>query len=252
MPRRRWVDWASCILRTAIGTGYLFEMNFYYQLVLALNSESTVEEAAAKVLRKSTPFLPWNEAESVSSRDVSSNIKKACERGVSCRSLIEAWVKEDATFPRPSNFLSTKDGLELWLHEARTWIAKEDKEHRETKIRKAISVAANTSSSNMNETVAYTLLDRSGTAAVKDLYSLLRKRGSRYTIVEPGLEWFVVIATMIKINPGKRRRVGDVMKALECLGVRSGYNTIVKELERVGLARSSHDADDAIQVVAAF
>ena len=32
MPRRRWNDWVACVLRTGLGTGYIFELNFYYQL----------------------------------------------------------------------------------------------------------------------------------------------------------------------------------------------------------------------------
>ena len=47
-------------------------------------------------------------------------------------------------------------------------------------------------------------------------------------------------------------RVADVVAALDAIGVTTGYNTIVDELERVGLARTSHDADDAIEVAAAF
>jgi len=253
MPARRWADWATCILRTTLGTGYMFEMNFYYQLVLLLHGDPLPPaESARRVLRRDDPFFPWDTFTSVSSRDVATKIRKTCERGTACRALLQEWV-ERAIDPCPKLADYVNDqGLENWIRDARTWFAEGDMREKIEARRNAISASDSQAAKNIYFTIAYSLLDRSGGAMNTDLYALLKKRGRRYTIVEPGQEWFVVVSSMQARRPGGRTRVADVIKALDMLGVRTGYNTIVKELERAGMARTSHDADDAIVVLAAF
>ena len=68
--------------------------------------------------------------------------------------------------------------------------------------------------------------------------------------MEPAQEWFVVIASMQAKGIGEVTRVADISAALNALGITAAYGTIVSELERVGLARSSHDADDAVAAAA--
>ena len=46
-------------------------------------------------------------------------------------------------------------------------------------------------------------------------------------------------------------RLGDT-SALEQIGVSCDFKTLIRELERVGLALSSSDADEAIEVAKAF
>ena len=45
---------------------------------------------------------------------------------------------------------------------------------------------------------------------------------------------------------------GEVKESLAELGLAPSRDTLVHELERAGLSRSSHDADDGIEVAAGF
>jgi hypothetical protein len=252
MPRRRWIDWASCVLRTGLGTAYVFEMNFYYQLALGLGSSDPVEEVQRKCLSSNQPFFAWDAAASVSSRDVASKVKKLCDRGTACRTLLNEWVDEDDKFPLPSQFLDRDTGLQEWIELARQWFTGHaDQDAVEKRLAASLSGKSNRSAKNVYELARYALQDR-GSPAEVDLYSLMRKHGPRYTVVEPGQEWFVVVSSLVAPGPGSRARVADLVAALELLGIEASYQTIISELERVGLGRSSHDADDAIEIATAF
>ena len=250
MPRRRWVDWASCILRTALGAGYVFELNFYYQLVLALTNDMAEGDAAEKALSRHTNFFTWDAFSSVSTRDVASRIRKICERGTACRAFIQNQAGEDDPCPKPFDYFDDPKGPEHWIRDARVWLG--DDEAKQERVRQAIAGARNRTANNAQETINFALLDRGDKGGNEDLYSLIRKRGRRYSVVEPGQEWFVVVASMQASDASEATRVADVVVALDAIGVTTGYKTIVNELERVGLARTSHDADDAIEVAAAF
>jgi len=250
MPRKRWVDWASCILRTALGTGYVFELNFYYQLILALTNEMAESDAAERALSRHTNFFTWDVFSSVSTRDIGSRIRKICQRGTACRAFIQSQAEEDDPCPKPYDYIDDPKGPENWIRDARRWINSD--ESKQELVRQAIAGVGNRTANNAQETISYALLDRGNGGGNEDLYSLIRKKGSRYSVIEPGQEWLVVIASMQANGSGQTTRVADVIAALEAIGVTTGYNTIVNELERVGLARTSHDADDAIEVAAAF
>ena len=254
MPRKRWVDWVGCILRTALGAGYLYEMNFYYQLLLALSElDGNEEEAIRRILYFPNRILVWDDSQSISGRDISGKIRKVCERGTASRKVLGDFVDEFGdSFPVPSDYLDTQSGLGDWLSEARSWLAENKNKSIENKIRLAISGNSNKSADNVYETIVYSLLNRGGQGKYGDMYSLLRRCGTRYTVVEPGLEWFVVISSLQAEGPGGGCRVADVLEALEFLGIKTGYTSVVNELEKVGLTRTSHDADDAIIVEAAF
>lgn len=256
MPRRRWVDWASCVLRTAMGLGFLFEMNFYYQLVLSLNGSKPEEEEARRLLGLGEPLLTWDGFSSVSSRDIAGHIRKTCERGTACRKLlIETWGGHAShAIPSVERYACDSAGLGLWLREARQWFREERyREEREQERRQALtSSGVGRASNNVYETVAYTLRDRGIPGISEDLYSLFKKRGRRYTIIEPGQEWLVVVASLCADDAGGMTRLSDVVSAVESLGIKVGLKTLTRELERTGLARASHDADDAIEVVTAF
>ena len=256
MPRRRWIDWMSCILRTVLGSGYVFEMNFYYQLVLAMTSSEEPSDIKVKVLSGDGVFFQWNAIASISTRDVASKIRRICERGTACRTLLQEWVDDDQLvgFPTPNDFNSSKTGLEEWILSARDWYqlnSQNDSLDIKSQLVDAISGKANRAANNVYETINYALQDR-GSALDEDLYSLMKKRGRRYTVIEPGQEWFAVIASLTAKQSGQVSRVANLLEALDAIGIEASYKTITLELERVGLGRSSHDADDAIEIAAAF
>jgi hypothetical protein len=252
MPRRRWVDWASCVLRTGLGAGYIFELNFYYQLVIALTNKVDAADAAERALSRHSNFFTWDAFASVSSRDVASRIKKICQRGTACRDFIRDYADSDDPCPKPYEYIDDPKGPENWIRDARIWLQHDPDEVKKDAIRHAIAGIDNKTADNAQETINFALLDRGDQGGNEDLYSLIRKRGRRYSVVEPGQEWFIVIASMQASDAGEATRVAKVATALDAIGITAGYNTIIDELERVGLARTSHDADDAIEVAAAF
>jgi hypothetical protein len=255
MPRRRWVDWLLCVFRTAIGATFLFEMNFYYQILLGIQASSgadadilVVKERALGLVQK--PMV-WNAEESVSSRDIAGRMKKTIQRGASSRALIVEFIKEGMA--SPSEYESDPDGLEKWIESARAWLSlnKSGNEKTRKEIDSAIAGGTTRSSNNVLEIVRYALQDRSGPSS-RDYYSLTKKIGSRFTVVEPGEEWLVVVGSLSALSPGHATRVGDLIRQIRSLGIDTNYATITEELEKIGMAKTSHDADDALEVMSAF
>jgi hypothetical protein len=85
----------------------------------------------------------------------------------------------------------------------------------------------------------------------QDLYALL-KSASRYTWVEPGQEWLVTVSSLQAGGPGQLSRMNDLSSALTSIGIDASQRTLVSRLESYGLARSSHDADDALEIMSGF
>lgn len=259
MPRRRWVDWSACVLRTALGAGYLFEMNLVYHLAAAVASDEPEEDVVQRALARNEPLLSWDERARVSSRDVRGRVRLVAQRGTSCLELLRRWRKsnEDEAnkanpFPDPTDFDDRSDGLEAWIRAARTWRDRAGADLVRAQVAASMEVGnVPTPAKNVDETIMYALrarVERPGTA---DLYGLLRTRG-RYAIVDPGQEWFVAISSLAVGAAGATGRVADVEDAFRAIGLRPGFPVIVERLELSGLARSSHDADEAIELATAF
>ena len=251
MPRRRWIDWVSCVLRTGLGTGYIFELNFYYQLLRGRTNDEDPQTIADKALSKHQGFFQWDSYASVSSRDCVSKIAKLCQRGTACRKLLRDQETSDDSAPMPFDYHADPLGLNRWIKDARSWC--KGKAELEEQISGAVSGVSNSSSSNANEAIKYLLLDRSADGREGDSYALLKKRGNRYTVVQPGKEWLVVLSSL----EAERRdldtvRLADVTEAFEQLGLIWDFKTLIRELEVLGLALSSSDADNAIEVARAF
>lgn len=249
MPRRRWTDWCTCVLRTAIGMGYLYEMNFYFRVTEALlDIEQPPEDEAKRILASAGSLLKWNSDLSISSRDLNQQLKICCARGRACREMLQTFCLQEEPCPIPRDYCDSEQGLINWIREMRAWV---DKNSERDSLSACMSGVENRKN-NMHETIKYSLLGREQSSEEPDFYSLLKKPGKRYTIVEPGPEWFVVISSLEVTDEAESCRIDDIVGALDALGIEAGNKTLINELERVGLARSSHDADGAIEVAAAF
>ena len=108
------------------------------------------------------------------------------------------------------------------------------------------------SAKNTLETVRYLLLCRQVHGEDADFYGLLARHGRRWAVVEPGPEWIVVFASLSAKQPGGWANLRQLKDSLKELGLSPSRETVVQELERAGLSRSSHDADDGIDVAAGF
>jgi len=250
LPRRRWNDWASCVLRTAVGLGYLWEMHFYTRLVegLVIDGANPVD-IVRNATTTSVGLLSWSTESTISSRDVSSYIIQITNQGTSARNMINSLVKEDI-FPsmNEEKYTSSDNGLVEWVQDCSNHISKEIKKRlSETKGKGKVSGAKNT-----GETIRYALLCRDPFGINADYYGLLNKRGSRYTVVEPSSEWIVVISSLLSRKPNETVRMEDVVRSLISLGLKPDYNTLVHELEKAGLTRRSHDADEALEIATGF
>lgn len=190
-------------------------------------------------LLKDSPLLLWlNPSEKISSREVSSLIKHHVTIGDQAR-LELAKVELD------ENDYKGKD-LESIVKLIR------EKLHGHPNRFEEIFNGNRDSGGNTLETIKYALTCRSESGDDKDFYSLFSRHGNRYLVVEPGAEWIVVVAAMSAGKPGTPTTLGQISKDLRLLGLQPDRTVIVKELERAGLATTSPDSDDALEVISAF
>ncbi|WP_176442999.1 hypothetical protein [Tropicimonas sediminicola] len=254
MPRRRWTDWASCVARTAIATGFLFEMHVARRLAAALLASDDSAKAVEDILGDGLALLPWNDQLPLSTSDVGPVINRLAGAGTACLDLIEQLTKAEGGMSEAikidpiEEHDRARNGLAGWLANARSQVA------GETDIAEAVTEALSSGvvggARNTRETIRYSLLDR-GTDGGTDLYALLRRSG-KFTRVEPGQEWLVTVASLCADGPGGLARLGDLRNSLAELGIQASTPTIISLLEKYGMARSSHDADDALEIQAGF
>ena len=252
MPRRRWADWAACVARTAIATGYLFEMHLTRCMTAALVSTEDPGDTVRIALDGSNRLFGWDDRLGRVAADVGPTMNRLAAVGAECLSILEDLVEPESGaegIPAPSNFDDEVDGLCEWLVQARKVLARNGVEER-IRISQALDAQRGGSANNVWETMRYSLLDRSESGA-DDLYALLRRAG-RYTWVEPGQEWLVTVGSLQAPGPGELSRLTELESALAAIGIEASHQTLVARLEGFGLARSSHDADDALEIRAGF
>jgi hypothetical protein len=240
LPRRRWADWATCLLRTALGTCYLWEARFYHELAKTLAGRQTLENLGGNM-----ELLAWSgRAAKVSARDVNTRLRQDIAIGEQVRKEISDLL---AGSPMTGPSLA-----EASLKEVVSYLQSMLKPNEPNPFAMMLSEEVKAEAKNTRETVVYSLQCRAETGVDADYYSLLARRSRRYLVVEPGPEWIVVIASMATGAPGQPTTLHHIRRELECLGLRPNRTVLVAELERAGLARNSHDADEALEVIAAF
>lgn len=249
MPRRRWTDWASCVARTALAAGFMFEMHLYRRLCAALVSDEDATDAVRSMLEDSNRLFSWDDLTQRSAADVGPVIRQLANAGSGCMKLINDLASDEALeVPPVSQFDNQVDGLAAWLVAARN--ACKAKFGLEQEVGAALAASKSGAANNTWETIRYSLLARSS-GGEQDLYALL-KSTSRYTWVEPGQEWLVTISSLQSSGPGQLSRMTDLTSALTAIGIDASQRTLISRLESYGLARSSHDADDALEIMSGF
>lgn len=249
MPRRRWTDWASCVARTALASGFMFEMHLYRRLCAALVSEDDAADAVRAMMDDSNRLFAWDDLMQKSAADVGPIIRMLADAGSACMKLISDLSSgfEDGV-PPIAKFDEDENGLASWLRAARK--ACQNRPGFEQDVGAALAAKKSGTANNTWETIRYSLLSRSGDGE-QDLYALLKSRG-RYTWVEPGQEWLVTVSSLQAAGPGQLSRMTDLASALAAIGINASQRTLVSRLENYGLARSSHDADDALEIMPGF
>ncbi|WP_156135103.1 hypothetical protein [Arthrobacter sp. L77] len=234
LPARVWVDWATTVLRLATGMGFLWEYAWYEALGQAIIQDSvpeTFEELRATVR---TP-LPWqSHRSSISVRDVGSTIKWRIARGERIRKIVKERLNEVDASQDAMEFLR-----EAASSDFRSSLAAEMAEKKEA-------------GKPVWETVKYGLQVRESSGPFTDYYGILKTRGRRYVVIDPGTEWIAVVASLTCGAPNTQCNVGAVLRDLTKLGMRPELGDLVALLERAGMARGSADADHAVIVESAF
>lgn len=234
LPARVWVDWASTVLRLALGMGYLWEAAWYETLARTIlrGDPATFDEVRQSV----PPVIPWKSRQvHMSVRDLASPIGWRVRRSVQVRSLIDQWIKEheaqSLTFQAAVAAMGRDDAFASDLEEALG--------------------SRQRANDNLWEAVKYALKIRDTSGPYADHYGLVRSRG-RYLWVEPGTEWTAVVASLCCDHPDSTTDLASVLASLGQLGLRPELADVVALLEDAGLARGSADADQGVVVQSAF
>ncbi|MDE8588346.1 hypothetical protein [Arthrobacter sp. NQ4] len=234
LPARVWVDWATTVLRLAMGLGFLWEYAWYEAVGNAIIQDSvpdTFEELRTMVRSP----LPWQSSRSsISVRDVGSTIKWRIARGERIRKSLKERLNERGGQQEAIQFLRDAAGSDF----RRSLTAEVADKKEAGKL--------------VWETVKYGLQVRESSGPFTDYYGILKTRGRRYLIIDPGTEWIAVVASLTCGTPGSQCNVGDVLRDLTILGMRPELGDLVSLLERAGMARGSADADHAVIVESAF
>lgn len=239
LPARRWVDWATTVLRLAYGFGFLWEFRFYERLaekIVGIRSDGF--DKVFEVVGRNADLIPWvSQHEQVSVRDISNQLRLRIDRGSRSAKVIEKWVREN----KESELISRDDSLSNWFGEDT---------NLQNQLFEALSKRDNSAKGEW-ESIKYSISIREKTGPFADHYGLLSQRG-RYLLVEPGTEWIAVIASLSASGPGQKTTLGDVRRSLNELGLNPDLQELLRLLELSGLARGSADADQAVEVESAF
>lgn len=237
LPARVWVDWASTVLRLAVGLGFLWEYSWYEALGTAL-ARNRIPDTFPELLNSVRTPLPWQSSRSaVSVRDVGAQIRTKLARGDVALRFLKSRMAELQKEP---------DFGELDAIGFLQRVAHEDHDLNRRLL------AAKVPPQSLWETVRYGLQTRDSSGPHTDYFGILRPRGTRFLLVEPGTEWIAVIASLSCKVPQGRTNVRAVMRNLTRMGLQPEVADLISLLEKAGLARGSADADQAVIVQSAF
>lgn len=233
LPARVWVDWATTVLRLALGQGFLWEAAWYDALARAVVGEKRF--TLAEMLASVPDPLPWMSGRtSTAVSDVAPLLSWRVHRSALIRGHLSDWLQlqdDDLDFDVAIASMS------------------EDRELKSNLV--AALNSREKSAPNTWEAIRYSLMSRDATGSHADYYGLLRSHG-RYLTVDPGTEWMAVVASLACEGPGKPTDVATLVKSLASLGLKPEVGDLIALLERAGLARGSADADQGVVVQSAF
>ena len=235
---RRWTDWATTLLRTAYGFGFLWEMRWHEEIakkIMSTEERTDIEKSDLIELTNSSCTLKWADSMlGTSSRDVSSSLKKLISRGVHIQEAVAAISKKNPE-AQAADFFNDVEFEDI------------------EEINRSVSAPYSSRAKSRWEVIRYALATRDDAEdGTPDYYGLLRPVGARYLTVDPSTEWTAVVASLAIGDPGSTGTLGDVQKALLKLGLQPTTQELIRRLEWAGLARSTPDADLGVNVESAF
>jgi hypothetical protein len=256
LPARRWVDWATTVLRMAFGFSYIWEANWYLAIASAVTSgEENHEEKCLYSVHaegqdptivdlqfvlnsprlKNGVAMHWKDAQNnLAFRDVTPSLRITLSRGLRIRNILADFCKRNPN-------LSVEETM--YLLRTNTQVREELIEAQREKYREQTKTVW--------EAVKYTLTERDSSGN-KDFYGFMKTISRKYTVIDPGTEWLAVISSLAIDNPGGTGKLGTVLNELERLGLRPSVSEMTRYLESAGLAHSAADADTAVLIESAY
>jgi len=257
LPARRFVDWATCLLRTALSFGYLWEADFFVKLHASISEElsnrenlgdsRTVARNALQSMLERGTVLATIEAPRVpaTQKHAWNALSNLLARGFLIRKDFERYLSE-SPFGTPLHAEDLGTVVQAWIDSLPT----QDLE----RLSRPPEIDSNTAP-NMREFVRYLLLPRSSdddTTDQADFYYLARTNTRRLLWFQSGPEWLVVVTSLLGGYPDGKCTLGMLLDDLRMLGLRVERRVLVGMLEEAGLSTDSPDADNALIIQAGF
>lgn len=256
LPARRWIDWATTVLRVAFGFSYIWEANWYLAIASAITSaEENHEEKCLYSVHsegedptivnldfiinsprlKNGVAMHWKDAQSnLTFRDVTPALRVTLSRGLRIRNILIDFQKQNPDM----SIEETMYSLRINAQSREELIEAQREKYREQ-------------TKTVWEAVKYTLTERDSSGN-KDFYGFMKTIKRKYTVIDPGTEWLAVIASLAIDNPGGMGKLGTVLNELGRIGLRPSVSEMTRYLESAGLAHSAADADTAVSIESAF
>jgi hypothetical protein len=261
LPARRWVDWATTVLRVGFGFSYIWEANWCIaiaNLITDPQTEPNYEERALyhsrsngenpekvdleylkkspRLLSASASAMRWKDSEcAVTLRDVAPALRVTLSRGLKVRQILENAIP-----------VGTDKSIEETLFDLYSDIAVKDE------LREALKEKYQEQAKSLWEAVKYALLTRNQIGESADFYGLLKSVSPKFTVIEPATEWVAAISSIAIDMPGGQGSLGTVLDDLQRLGLRPSVSELTRYLESAGLAQSAADADTAVSILSAY
>lgn len=250
LPARRFVDWATCLLRTSLALGYSWEAEFFIRVHEVLGAQSRggdVDRAIGSVMEMGTRGTVlgtiYDKHVPATEKEAWTWIRDTLAKGYTVRQrLIDYLDKSPETVPEGQ---SLDDFLANWVQA----IPADDLENLGSPLLDTSSAANNT-----REFARYLMLsrDRRDELGEEADFYFLAKSNTRNTWFEPGPEWLVVVCSLLASRPRGQSTLGLLRQDLLVLGLQAERSVIVGMLEEAGLTSDSPDADDALIIDSGF
>lgn len=260
LPTRRFVDWATCLLRTTLSFAYLWEAEFFLRLYFSImerknnidrneNQLSAIE--AFRSMLENGAILATIEPITIpaSQKHAWNAINTLLSKGQQVRTLVEKFLKEKPPFM--INIDDYKDEPIIAIIE--DWLTSLDAGDLEI-LSQPISAEAG-AVKGTREFVRYLLQPRSSDDDRRDqadFYYLARTNSKRNFWFHPGPEWLVVVTSLLCQKPEGECTLGQLQDDLRKLGIRVDREVLVSFLEASGLSTDSPDADNALIIKSGF
>jgi hypothetical protein len=257
LPTRRFVDWATCLLRTGLSFAYLWEADFFVKLQAYISEKhsSRIDPAHGQTSAQASlaEMLAAGAILATIESPTAPATQKHCWTALSALLargyLVREEVKRhlgDWPFGMPPHAVDLDAVVESWVDS----LSVQDLE----KLSRPVEVDSNTAP-NTREFVRYLLLPRTSdddTTDQADFYYLARTNSSRRFWIQPGPEWLVVAISLLGEEPGGKCTLGMLIDDLRMLGLRVERRVLVGMLEEAGLSTDSPDADNALVIHSGF